>query len=68
MSRDNVNREQNQKTDINWKLLIEHSEAEIKVCLAKVKALRKSCSFFKKQAGLGIPFPLQKEGRHKEIS
>jgi hypothetical protein len=68
MSIDSVNEKEKAKQDINWSTLIEHSEAEIKACRDKIKTLTKSLVFFKKQADSGIPFPLKKDARHKELS
>jgi hypothetical protein len=68
MSRDNVNSKEKPKKDINWNVLIEDLEREISTCQNRIKTLRKSLFFFKKQADSGIPFPLEKDGRHKELS
>jgi hypothetical protein len=68
MSIDKVNRKDKTEKDINWTDLIEYSEEEILAYQTKIKSVRKSLNFFKKQAASGIPFPLGKEGRHKELS
>ena len=68
MSRDSVNTKEKTKTDMTWKVLIEHSEAEIRACREKIKTLNKSLVFFKKQDESGMPFPLHGEDRHGKIS
>jgi hypothetical protein len=68
MSRDNYKHEKNTKKDINWIVLIQHTEAEIKTYSEKLSSLRKSLNFFKKQDSLGVPFPVPERGRHKDLS
>ena len=68
MSRDNVNNKEKPKQDINWNVLIEDSEREINICQNRLQTLRKSLSFFKKQAHSRVPFPLGKDRRHEETS
>jgi len=68
MSTDNVNGKSKANQDINWDVLIEHSESEIKVLERRINDLRKSSSFFKKQASNGVPFPTPDHNRHKKIS
>lgn len=64
MSTDKVNSENNPKKDMDWADLIEHSNQEISACLDRIKTLRKSMKYFKKQLNAGIPFPLQKNAKH----
>jgi len=54
--------------DITWSDAIERSEIEIRVCQDRIKILRKSLYFFKKQESLGVPFPTPEITRHKETS
>lgn len=64
MSTDNVNGKTKANQDINWGVLIEHSESEIKVLQRRIEQLRKSSVFFKKQQSSGVPFPIKKRSRH----
>lgn len=68
MSIDTVNSEVNTKKDITWKDLIEASESQIKVCESKIKELRKSLIFFKKQVKSGIPMPAIQNKKTSKIS
>jgi hypothetical protein len=68
MSTDNVKGEGNKNIDINWDALIEHSESQIAEHSKRIKELRKSLLYFKKQVSAGIPFPAQPDSRHKKIS
>ncbi len=68
MSSTIVNQEKKEKTDAGWSELIVYSESAIEAYTQKIKNLRKSLIFFKQQAQSGVPFPLEKEGRHKELS
>jgi hypothetical protein len=68
MPRDNVNYEENAKRDITWNTLIEDSEREINNCQERIRTLRKSLIFFKKQIGSGALFPVINTPRHKELS
>lgn len=68
MSRDVCNREQNEKKHVTFETLISDTEARIKEHQSKVKALRKSLVFFKKQASLGIPLPALEGSRHGKTS
>ena len=68
MSIDTVKHEHKTKKDVDWGDLVEHSESEIRAHQEKIKELRKSLSFFKKQASCGVPFPVEIPHRHKEIS
>jgi hypothetical protein len=65
MSLDKVNGKDNTKKDIDWTDLISYSEEEILAHQTKIKAIRKSLIFFKKQAESGIPFRPEKQSRHK---
>ena len=44
---------------LGWQDLIKGSESEIQECHKKLRALRKSLNFFKKQVKGGVPFPLR---------
>jgi hypothetical protein len=68
MSRDISQEKDKAKVDINWKVLIEHSESQIKHLQERLKAIRKSLSYFRKQEDCDVPFPTGKYGRHKELS
>jgi len=68
MSTSDVNIEKKAKKDIDWDALIDHCKAEIKANQEKIKTLSKSLFFFEQQAQSGVPFPLKKDSRHKEIS
>jgi hypothetical protein len=71
MSTDTVNSKEKTGRDITWNALIEHAEAEILACREKIKALRKSCIFFKKQSNSGVPYPIAETvnpGKHPELS
>jgi hypothetical protein len=68
MSLDKVNSKDNTKKDIDWTDLITHSEEEIKAYQVKIKSVRKSLNFFKKQADTGVPFPAEKIARHQDLS
>lgn len=50
--------EENEKKDITFDALVTYTEAQIKTHQNKIKELRKSLVFFKKQASLGVPFPM----------
>jgi hypothetical protein len=68
MSRDIVNSESETKQDISWDSLISASESKIKEFRGQIGKLRKSLVFFKKQRDSGVPFPINKKGRHLKIS
>lgn len=68
MGLDKVNSKDKPKKDTNWTDLIEYSETEIKTYQEKIRSVRKSLHFFKKQAQSGVPFTLEKDHRHKELS
>ena len=68
MSCTSVNREEKTKKDITWSHLIADSDAQIKAMSTRIKKLRKSIVFFKKQEASGVPFPVPEENRHKEFS
>ena len=58
MPTDIVNEKELAIKDMTWNVLIKHAEAEIRACQKRIKALRKSCIFFKKQDDSGIPYPV----------
>ncbi len=60
MGLDKVNHKNISTKDIDWTDLIEYSKAEILACQEKIKTIRKSLIFFKKQADNGIPFSATK--------
>ena len=66
MSVDSVKRKEEAKEDISWAGLIKDSEAEIAACQAKIRRLRKSLIFFKKQEASGVGFPAETITRHKK--
>jgi hypothetical protein len=68
MSRDVVKGEQNSKKHITFETLVTDTEARIEEYQGKIKALRKSLVFFKKQESSGVPFPVLGGYRHKKIS
>lgn len=68
MSTSDVKVENKAKKDVNWNTLIERCKTEMKANQEKIKTLSKSLFFFEKQAQSGVPFPLEKEARHKELS
>ena len=68
MSLDKVNGKDMSKKDIDWTDLIAYSEDEIRVYQAKIKKVRKSLNFFKKQADSGVAFHLDKSIRHRDLS
>jgi hypothetical protein len=68
MTVDNVQEKDKAKKDINWTILVRQSEREIKQLQARISRLRKSLTFFQKQADSGVPFPLEKIARHQHLS
>ena len=68
MSRDIHNSEQNRKKHVTFEMLIADTEDRILEYQERIKKLRKSFVFFKKQASSGIPFPVLEDTRHQEIS
>ena len=68
MSRDNSTSEQSEKKHVTFEALIADTEARILEHQVKIKTLRKSLVFFKKQASSGTPFPALEGIRHKGIS
>ena len=50
-----------EREDITWDILIRDSEIEIAACQRKITELRKSIRFFRKQAEMGMKFPLHKD-------
>jgi hypothetical protein len=68
MSRDNTRSEKIGKQDITFDSLISDTEARIMEYEHKIKMLRKSLIFFKKQASSGIPFPIIEGPRQEKIS
>jgi len=65
---DNVKGKEKGKKDINFETLACDTEARIREYQEKIKALRKSIVFFKKQASSGVPFPTIEPNRHTKIS
>lgn len=65
---DKIQKKDKAKKDMNWTILERQSEREIKQLQARLKKLRKSLKFFKKQADSGIPFPIDKIARHAHLS
>jgi hypothetical protein len=63
-----VHKEKREKIATGWDELITYSESAIEAYTLKIKELRKSLIFFKKQSDLGMPYPLKKEHRHSELS
>ena len=68
MGLDKVNGKHSTKKDIDWTDLISYSEEEIRAHQAKIKSIRKSLNFFRKQVDSGVPLHLEKDARHKDIS
>jgi hypothetical protein len=57
--------------EITWSTLIKDSETAIQTCRDKIKELRKSIVFFKKQQDAGNPFPVNNEhitNTHQDLS
>lgn len=57
MSVDVVNGEKIAIKDVTWKCLIEKAEADVSAYRERIKALKKSIRFFKKQVSDGTSFP-----------
>jgi hypothetical protein len=68
MSTDKGKSENTAKNGANWTALIEHSNQEISACLQRIKKIRKSLKYFKKQIDDGIPFPLHENDQSKDLS
>lgn len=68
MSSLNVNDENTAKKMAGWDELIVYSESAIEAYTQKIRALRKSLVFFKKQAKSGARFPVPESTRHTKIS
>lgn len=68
MGLDKVKGKEKTKKDISWTDLIEYSEQQIRDHQERIKSIRKSLVFFKKQAECGIPFIPEKQNRHNELS
>jgi hypothetical protein len=57
--------------DGTWNALIEGAEETIQTCRDRIKDLKKSIVFFKKQKEAGAPFPIEIEqttNTHQELS
>jgi hypothetical protein len=66
MSSQSVNtKEQIAKKDQKWEELIAACESGITAYSQKIKQLRKSLVFLRKQSYSGIPFPVNKSPRHE---
>jgi len=63
-----VKQEKCGKRSVAWEELISYSESAIEAYTEKIKALRKSLIFFKKQAYTGMPFPSPNSVNNKKIS
>jgi hypothetical protein len=57
MSSNEVKHEKHGNRPHGWEELIVYSESAIQAYTEKIKSMRKSLSFFKKQADMGMPFP-----------
>jgi hypothetical protein len=66
MSIDSVNGEKCAKQDVNWDVLISHSESEIIALQRRIRDLSKSLHFFKLQESYGVKFPMVNRHRHKK--
>jgi hypothetical protein len=68
MTVDKVQEKDKAKKDINWRILVQQSEREIKQLQARISRLRKSLTFFNEQADSGVTFPIKEIARHRDLS